>query len=127
MTTKDQKTAIQQAEKQLEQERAEKLKNEIYSYLKGELEAIDSIDGKIRKLSEEKRAHEENVKNLKQGNLKAIEERRKNYNWTITRGDNYFLLGGGFTTTCGGSSSQFYSTNVAGTTITTTAGKTYIF
>jgi hypothetical protein len=120
--TNENKTAIQQAEKQLENERAEKLKNEIYTYLKQELELIDNIDNRIRKLSEEKRAHEENIKNIKQGNLKAIEERRKQY---VSTGDNWITITGGY-----GTSSYdpgFYFTNIAGTTITTTYGKTYFF
>lgn len=121
--TNENKTAIQQAEKQLENERAEKLKNEIYTYLKQELELIDNIDNRIRKLSEEKRAHEENIKNIKQGNLKAIEERRKNYTWEVVIPNNTWIP-------CNytvNNASTFYYTNVAGTTITTTSGKTYFF
>jgi len=125
--TNQQKTAIQQAEKQLEQERSERLRNEVYNYLKQELDSIDIIDAKIGKLSEEKRAHEENVKNIKQGNLKAIEERRKNYNWMVTvpyiPNPTWTIAA----TSTGTTSSDFYYTNVAGTTITTSNGKTYIF
>lgn len=127
--TKNNKTAIQQAEKQLEQERAERLKNEVYNYLKGELEAIDEISSRITKLSEEKRAHEENVKNVKQGNLKAIEERRKSFDWTTTTTTLEWVPanGSGLMYLNSTGSSNFYAANVAGTTITTSNGKTYIF
>ena len=121
------KTAIHLAEKMLEKERSEKLKNEVYLYLKGELEAVDSIDGKIRKLQEEKRAHEENIKNIKQGNLSAIEQRRQAFDWTVVpyRPDWPVLTSGYMISTATGSG--FYSMTVAGTTIQTAAGNTYIF
>jgi len=126
--TNTQKTAIQQAEKQLEQDRAEKLRNEVYNYLKGELEAIDSIDQRIRKLSEEKRAHEENIKNIKQGNLKAIEDRRNSYTWEVVipnTWNNNFPIN--YCNGSAGTSGTFYATAVAGTTVTTSTGKTYFF
>lgn len=121
--TQIEKTAIQQAEKQLEQERNEKLQEEIYDYLKGELEAIDSIEQKLSKLKTEKVAHEENIKNIKQGNLEAIEKRRQSFVYTYHPSS---ILG---TVTTGGWSNgtMFYNNNVAGITITTSSGKTTIF
>lgn len=118
--TQDIKTAIKQAEKTLEQERSEQLQTEIYTFLKGELEEIDGIENRIRKLSEQKRIHEENVKNVKQGNLAAVEKRRESLNaswptWTYTTSGTGIVR------------PYFYAATLAGTTITTTAGKTYVF
>ncbi len=110
-------TAIKEAEKTLEQERKEKLQREVYEYLKQELEAIDAIDQKVRKLETEKRAHEENIKNIKQGNLEAIEKRRQAMGWPVTWAISTSAIG----------NYAFYSANVAGTTVTTSSGKTYIF
>jgi cell division protein FtsB len=124
----EQKTAIQGAEKLLEQERKEALQKEVYNYLKAELEAVDNIDSQIRKLETEKRAHEENIKNIKQGNLEAIEKRRQSFDYLYGVGGTWFHtqpLNGSWTGT--GSSQVWYTTNVAGTTITTSSGKTYIF
>lgn len=118
--TQIEKTAIQQAEKKLEQERKDKLQEEIYDYLKGELEAIDSIEQKISKLKTEKVAHEENIKNIKQGNLDAIEKRRRNFVYTYT---NTLPNWSGINS----NGLYFYNTNVAGTTITTSKGRTIIF
>lgn len=118
--TQIEKTAIQQAEKKLEQERKEKLQQEVYDYLKGELEAIDSLDQQISKLKTEKVAHEENIKNIKQGNLEAIEKRRQNFHFSIspplsTTEWRYYPA------------QNFYTTAVAGLTIKTSSGKTTIF
>ena len=82
--TQIEKTAIQQAEKKLEQERKDKLQEEVYDYLKGELESIDSLERQISKLKTEKVAHEENIKNIKQGNLDAIEKRRQSFVYTLS-------------------------------------------
>lgn len=120
--TQIEKTAIQQAEKQLEQERNEKLQEEIYDYLKGELEAIDSIEQKISKLKTEKVAHEENIKNIKQGNLEAIEKRRQSFVYTYPAIRPPCFTTGGWT-----NGTAFYTNNVAGITITTSSGKTTIF
>lgn len=120
----DIKRAIKSAQERLEDEQNEKLKTDIYEYLKSELESIDSIDSRIRKLNEEKRVHEENIKNLKQGNLQAIEKRRE----ALVGGTIVINNWPSFTTLTNTSSSgTFYYSNLAGTTITTTAGKTYIF
>lgn len=123
--TQIEKTAIQQADKKLEQERKDKLQEEIYDYLKGELEAIDNLDRQISKLKTEKVAHEENIKNIKQGNLEAIEKRRQTFNYTymplaVTTSSGW----SGTTYTTG---TQFYTNNVAGITVTTSSGKTTIF
>lgn len=121
----EQKTAIQQAEKQLETERKERLQKEVYDYLKQELEAIDNIDSQVRKLETEKRAHEENVKNIKQGNLEAIEKRRQNFVW-IYPGNSTITVPfyPQWTVTTG---TNFYNSNVAGLTVNLDSGKTFIF
>lgn len=120
--TQIEKTAIQQAEKQLEQDRKEKLQREVYDYLKGELDAIDEIEQRVRKLETEKRAHEENIKNIKQGNLEAIEKRRIQFPYT------YFVPPSLTKTTfITSSGTSFYNNAVAGVTYTTGSGKTYIF
>ena len=118
--TQQEKTAIKSAEERLEQERKEKLQQEVYDYLKGELEAIDSIEQKLSKLKTEKIAHEENIKNIKQGNLEAIEKRRNSFDYTYT------------TTTLPqwptySTGTAFYTSSVAGITVTTSSGKTTIF
>jgi len=123
--TQSTKTAIQQAEKQLEQERKQKLQDEIYDYLKQELESIDSIEQRIAKLNTEKVAHQENIKNIKQGNLDAIEKRRISFPYTFYSPTP--LTTGTWTTTLTGSSNAFYNTAVAGLSITTSSGKTTIF
>jgi len=119
----EQKTAIQQAEKQLEQERKAKLQREVYDYLRQELDRIDDISQKIKKLETDKRAHEENIKNVKQGNLEAIGKRRQAMGWAITSA-NPFLDANTINPWNGHS---FYNSNVAGFTYTTSSGKTYIF
>ncbi len=128
MSQNELKTAIKSAEERLENERAERLKQEVYEFLKQELESVDKIDADIRKLNEQKRVHEENIKNVKSGNLEAIEKRRQSLNQlpqftftTLTTGNAI----GNWTATSG--SNRWFNTYVAGTTITTTAGKTYIF
>lgn len=123
----EQKTAIQGAEKRLEQERREKLQNEIYQFLKSELDEVDRIDGNIKELSGEKRIHEENIKNVKQGNLKAIEDRRRSL---VNEG--YFLnptlsLPKWNITYSSSSGTNFYSSYVAGMSVRTTNGKLYVF
>lgn len=123
LMTQIEKTAIQQAEKKLEQERKDKLQEEIYDYLKQELEAIDYIEQKLSKLKTEKIAHEENIKNIKQGNLEAIEKRRQSFVYTYSPSS---ILGtvmpNGWT-----NGTMFYNNNIAGITITTSSGKTTIF
>lgn len=119
--TQIEKTAIQQADKKLEQERKDKLQEEIYDYLKGELEAIDNLDRQISKLKTEKVAHEENIKNIKQGNLEAIEKRRQTFTYTYMPS----AFSPPWTTYLTGT--QFYTNNVAGITVTTSSGKTTIF
>lgn len=126
--TQIEKTAIQQAEKKLEQERKDKLQDEIYDYLKGELESLDNIDRQISKLKTEKVAHEENIKNIKQGNLDAIEKRRQSFSYTYMP-LSLSTTSSGWTgvSYTSGSSTAFYNTNVAGLTVTTSSGKTTIF
>lgn len=117
MSQNEQKTAIKLAEEMLEKERKEKLQREVYEYLKSELDSIDDIDQKLRDLSTQKKVHEENIKNIKQGNLEAIEKRRKAFGGYM------------FTTTIPAvwTGTPFYNTFVAGVTYTTGSGKTYIF
>jgi restriction endonuclease S subunit len=127
--TKIEQTAIKSAEERLEQERKEKLQEEIYSYLKGELEAIDSLDQQISKLKTEKVAHEENIKNIKQGNLEAIEKRRQSFPYTFTTTSS---VGDWITLSPSSngwynSGTQFYTSSVAGITVTTSNGRTTIF
>lgn len=124
--TQIEKTAIKSAEERLEQERKEKLQQEVYDYLKGELEAIDSIEQKLSKLKTEKIAHEENIKNIKQGNLEAIEKRRTSFDYTympLVISSPSGVWGGTSYTT----GSAFYNSSVAGITVTTSSGKTTIF
>lgn len=121
--TQETKTAIQQAEKTLEQERKEQLQKEIYDYLKQELEAIDEIDQRISKLRTEKIAHEENIKNIKQGNLEAIEKRRQSFHYLI---GNATAIPTIWNIASSGAGLQFYNHFVAGATINAN-GKTYIF
>lgn len=71
------KTAIKSATNELEQERTQKLKSEIKDFLVAEFAAIDSLEAQIRSLSDEKRIHEENIKNVRSGNLEAVERRRE--------------------------------------------------
>lgn len=128
MSQNEQKTAIKLAEEMLEKERKEKLQREVYEYLKSELDSIDDIDQKLRDLSTQKKVHEENVKNIKQGNLEAIEKRRKSLTYgglTVSSS----AIGTWTTVTLNNASSgtQFYNNYVAGVTITTGSGKTYIF
>jgi hypothetical protein len=115
--TQHEKTAIQQAEKQLEQERKEILQQEVYEYLKSELDEIDRLDANIKEYQTQKRAHEENIKNIKQGNLEAIKRRTQALpyatSWTWTAAP---AIG-----------PSFYASYVAGTTVTTASGKTIIF
>ena len=118
MSQNEQKTAIKLAEEMLEKERKEKLQREVYEYLKSELDSIDDIDKQLRDLSTKKKAHEENIKNIKQGNLEAIEKRRQTFGGLTIR--TPFL-----NTTV--TSPHFYNTYVAGVTYTTGSGKTYIF
>lgn len=126
MSQNEQKTAIKLAEEMLEKERKEKLQREVYEYLKAELDSIDDIDKELRDLNTQKKVHEENIKNIKQGNLEAIEKRRQSFGGlTISSSPitgtwgTYSLNGGGGT--------QFYNNFVAGVTYTTGSGKTYIF
>lgn len=124
------KTAIQSAEQDLEKDKQEALKKQIYDYLKGELDAVEGIESQMRKLNEQKKAHEENIKNLKQGNLKAIEERNKSFGWTV-QGQLSVTPFIGYSQIAAQASSQssyaFYTNNVAGTTITTSNGKLFVF
>lgn len=121
MSQNEQKTAIKLAEEMLEKERKEKLQREVYEYLKSELDSIDDIDKQLRDLSTQKKVHEENVKNIKQGNLEAIEKRRQTFGgltWTTS------TIGSSWRTV---SPNTFYNNFVAGVTYTTGSGKTYIF
>lgn len=121
------KTAIQAAEMDLEKNRKEALKKQIYDYLKSELDAIESIEQQQRKLNEQKKAHEENIKNIKQGNLKAIEERNKSFGWNFTSYPQFSYSTSSnlnYTTFAG---SAFYSNYVAGQTIPTGSGRLVIF
>lgn len=116
------KTAIQQAEKQLDQERKAQLQREVYEYLKQELDSIDSIDNQVRELTTQKKAHEENIKNIKQGNLGAIEKRRLAFPSTAT-----LTFSQQFPRIWNTTGPNFYNTFVAGISYTTVSGKTYIF
>jgi hypothetical protein len=115
------KTAIKSAEERLEQERSEQLQNELYEFLKSELNQIDDLDERIRKLQEDKRIHEENIKNVKQGNLDAIEKRRQAVNGT------WLTFSSASSTTTLNNPLRFYNTYVAGACFTTAQGKTYFF
>lgn len=125
--TKIEQTAIKSAEERLEKERKEKLQEEIYDYLKGELEAIDSIEQKLSKLKTEKIAHEENIKNIKQGNLEAIEKRRLSFPYTFTTTSSVSDWSSSPYSSVSAGGSAFYNSSVAGLTITTSSGKTTIF
>lgn len=121
--SQDQKTAIKLAEEMLDKERKEKLQREVYDYLKQELDCIDDIEQKLNKLKTEKTAHEENIKNIKQGNLEAIEKRRQSFPFTTT----FTTTWPSVWTTYNGTGTNFYNGYVAGITITNSSGKTYIF
>ena len=124
MSQNEQKTAIKLAEEMLEKERKEKLQREVYNYLKAELDSIDDIDKQLHELNTKKKVHEENVKNIKQGNLEAIEKRRQSFGGlTVAATLPSWLI----YNTNGGSGPQFYNSFVAGVTYTTASGKTYIF
>lgn len=118
--TQIEKTAIKSAEERLEQERKEKLQQEIYDYLKHELDSIDQIDERLSKLKAEKIAHEENIKNIKQGNLEAIEKRRQSFPFTYTT-----------TATTGNwltiNPNTFFTNTLAGMTIKSSGGRITIF
>lgn len=132
--TQEIKTAIKSAEKRLEEEHQARLTNEIHEYLKSELTSIENLENQIRTLETQKRVHEENIKNIKSGNIKAIEERRKFLLSTNAFGDLTVTSrtlttatngGGGWTTYT--SSANFYNNYVAGFTYETPNGKVYIF
>lgn len=124
MSQNEQKTAIKLAEEMLEKERKEKLQREVYNYLKAELDSIDDIDKQLHELNTKKKVHEENVKNIKQGNLEAIEKRRQSIGGlTVTTTFPPWEIA----TLNGGTGLQFYNNFVAGVTYTTASGKTYIF
>lgn len=116
--SQDTKEAIQQAQKTLDKERKEQLQREVYEYLKSQLELIESH--KERKAFHEGqiRVYEENIKNVKTGNLEAIEKRRKALNqpilWNFT------------STSTGFNPHQFFNNFVAGTVIDIN-GKQIIF
>lgn len=117
------KTAIQSAEQDLEKDKQDALKKQIYDYLKGEIDAVEGIESQMRKLNEQKKAHEENIKNIKQGNLKAIEERNKSFGWNLTVSNTWpfnttQFLPQGYT---------FYSQNVAGLSVKSTSGRLTVF
>lgn len=117
MTT-DVKQAIDAAKEDIETEKRTALKNQVYTYLKSELESVDSIDAQIRKLNESKRAHEENIKNIKDGNLQAIQERAVYQNMPqIFLTNSSLAIPTGFT---------FFRNFVAGTVITVN-GKSFYF
>lgn len=120
--TQEIKTAIKAAEQSLEDERQTKLQQEIKSYLKSELDEIDRIDQQISKLKTDKLAHEENIKNLKAGNLKAIEDRRLALGWPTPYDLIHTWQG------MASNSWNFYNQNIAGFTYQSPfTGKTYIF
>lgn len=121
--TQIEKTAIKSAEERLEQERKEKLQQEIYDYLKHELDSIDQIDERLSKLKAEKIAHEENIKNIKQGNLEAIEKRRLSFPYTFTT----TIPLNGWTNGGASWSGTVYTSNLAGMTVTSSSGKLTIF
>ena len=121
--TNEQKKAIESAEKRFKEEQAERFKEDIYEFLKQEYNSIESLSEKIKKLQEDKHIHEENIKNIKSGNLGAIEKRRKltdGFALTWTYPPTYPFTGSGW-------SGDFFNTYVSGTIITTSSGKRYIF
>lgn len=122
--TQIEKTAIKSAEERLEQERKEKLQQEIYDYLKHELDSIDQIDERLSKLKAEKIAHEENIKNIKQGNLEAIEKRRQTFPYTLTVARPFDT---NLWHTTSGGTGNFYTSAVAGMTIVSSNGRATIF
>ena len=121
--TQEIKTAIKSAEQRLEDEQTTKIQEEVYEYLKYELGEIENLKNQVRTLESQLRVHEENVKNVKTGNLEAIEKRRKALNqpavttWTFTS-----------TLPANYSGYRFYDNYVAGFTYTSPlTGRTYIF
>lgn len=116
--TSEIKKAIQSAEKRLDNEVNEKLTNEIHDYLREELNSIESLKKQKQETENKIRIHEENIKNVKTGNLEAIERRRQALNapriWTFT--------------TNAGSGTYFYNRHVAGFTYESPlTGITYTF
>jgi len=118
----DIQTAIKAAEKDLKEQRAEALKKLILEFLKQEYNSIEDIEEKIKKLQENKRIHEENIKNVKSGNLDAIEKRRRaiNANWDITFTHSILPY-------INYSNDRFFNDFVAGNTFNTTNGKLIVF
>lgn len=123
--TQTEKTAIKSAEERLEQERKEKLQQEIYDYLKHELDSIDEIDERLSKLKAEKIAHEENIKNIKQGNLEAIEKRRQSFPYTFTTTTTIPNIIGTNAAYYGGT--MYLSNAISGMTIKSSGGRITIF
>src|SRR5690349_14391400 len=110
------KSAIKSAVERLEKEQAEQLQKEIYEYLQSQLELVEKH--KERKAFHEGqiRVYEENIKNVKAGNLEAIEKRRKALNvsssapfsWTFTSSNP----------------NRFFNDFIAGFTYTASNGRT---
>lgn len=114
--TQETKTAIKSAEERLEKETNDRLQAEVYDYLKSQLNELE--DHKSQKRFHEGEIHriEENIKNLKSGNLEAIEKRRQARNedrrFTVTWSTN----------------PAFFNQYVAGFTYTSPfTGQTYYF
>lgn len=129
--TQTEKTAIKSAEERLENERKEKLQQEIYDYLKHELDSIDEIDERLSKLKAEKIAHEENIKNIKQGNLEAIEKRRQSFPYTFTTTVStplwYSTTASGISTSNSTVLPSLFTNTLAGMTIKSSGGRITIF
>jgi len=108
--------AIKSAQERLESETNERLTNQIHDYLREELDAIESLKQNKEELETKIRLHEENIKNVKTGNLEAIKRRQLSLNqpaitWTVSS-----------------SGWPFFNNYVAGFTYTSPlTGKTYIF
>jgi len=75
--TQDTKTAISSAERELKEEQTQELKNQVKNALKNQYEKLEYNDQKRKRVEEERHVIEENIKNIKSGNLEAILERAK--------------------------------------------------
>ena len=116
----EQKTAINSAVKRIDDEKSEQLKNEVYQFLKQELEAVESLEEQIKELSEKRRVHEENIKNVKAGNLEAIRKRQVALNQPVQ-----IWSWGNSTATF--NPNWFYNHYLAGNVVVTLNGKKFIF
>ncbi len=118
------KRAIKSAQERLDQETNERLTNEIHEYLREELDSIERLKKQKEEIDTKIRVHEENVKNVKTGNLEAIEKRRQ-ATVSLNLGGNLITWSTTFQPPTG---YRFYDNYVAGFTYTSPlTGRTYIF